>query len=120
MKTKIKINESLLKKVIKECVSKIINENVCDIDDLILFAKNNEEIYERLTWLANAIRKKMNRGIEIDKNILINCSVMKKIQQFAVREYTKNFCSIGYKFTPDQKLKLRTELAEKVLDMIYY
>ena len=105
-----------LVKLIKEGIEKVLNENIGNLDDLILYAENNSDIYNTLYWVEQALLKKVKRGIVPDREHLIDCSTLRKIQQYAVKQYSKEVTPIY--LTSEEKRQLREKFADDILEWI--
>lgn len=64
--------------------------------DLALTIDNVESIYNMISWLKNAMRKKAVKGLELCPVYLSQCSTMKKIICAGVKE-------LGYKVTTEDR-----------------
>lgn len=116
-----KVTETQLRKIIRESIENMFNTQkegrMGNVEDLILYADNDRAVYDRISMVANALKKKADKGMEISMSKLVNSSVMRKITQFAIGNYNKEFDEI-YTFTPSEKLSLRTHLSEHIMDML--
>ena len=93
-KQTIKLNESQLRNIIKESIKKVLKENTGSLDDLILYARNDRKIDDALYLVKSALLKKVKSGVTPDRNQLADSSTLRKIQQFAIKNYSKEIIAI--------------------------
>lgn len=117
-KQTIKLNESQLRNIIKESIKKVLKENTGSLDDLILYARNDRKIYDALYLVKSALLKKVKSGVTSDRNQLADSSTLRKIQQFAIKNYSKEITPIF--LSAEEKRKLREDFADSILEWIDY
>lgn len=117
-KQTIKLNESQLRNIIKESIKKVLKENVGSLDDIILYARNDRKIYDALYLVKSALLKKVKSGVTPDRNQLADSSTLRKIQQFAIKNYSKEITPIF--LSAEEKRKLREDFADSILEWIDY
>lgn len=112
------INESQLNRIIKESVKRILNEGIYNypdgIDHLILLAENDRECYDLFWQIVEMLKKKFNKGVELDVDVLTNSSLMKKYQQFCFRKFKKEQPEID----PKAPYLFRKYMSERIIDRI--
>lgn len=91
MKQTIKLRESELKRIITESVKMILREGLYgypdDCDQIILAYENDRECMRYFEDIARMLDKKYKRGIQLDIDLLVNSSVLKKFQQFVFKKF---------------------------------
>lgn len=90
----------------------MINYNL--VFDLFCWFENTESIWNRGEWCANALSKKIRRGLVPDINYLASCSTVKTIARETIREYRKHINAVK----PDKENReaLEMRIAERILD----
>lgn len=91
MKQTIKLRESELKRIITESVKMILREGLYgypdDCDQMILAFENDRECMRYFEDIARMLDKKYKRDIQLDIDLLVNSSVLKKFQQFVFKKF---------------------------------
>ncbi len=91
MKRTIKLRESELKDIITESVKTVLREGMYgypdDCDQMIFAFENDSECMRYFEDIARMLNKKNKRGIQLNVNLLVNSSVLKKFQQFVFRKF---------------------------------
>ena len=91
MKQTIKLRESELKRIITESVKMVLREGMYgypdDCDQIILAYENDRECMRYFEDIARIKKKKNKRGIQLDIDLLVNSSVLKKFQQFVFKKF---------------------------------
>lgn len=120
--------EKNLRKAIMESISEVVGINEWTeegnkVEDILLIASNDYEIYKELDWLYKAIMKKVRRGVEFDYDKLVDCSVMRRIQQDAIRNFNKiqkeNDLPLAFPSNEDKR-EIRKEFADKIVEWMEY
>ena len=120
--------EKNLRKAIMESISEVVGLNEWTeegnkVEDILLIASNDYEIYKELDWLYKAIMKKVRRGVEFDYDKLVDCSVMKRIQQDAIRNFNKiqkeNDLPLAFPSNEDKR-EIRKDFADKIVEWMEY
>ena len=120
--------EKNLRKAIMESISEVVGLNEWTeegnkFEDILLIASNDHEIYKELDWLYKAIMKKVRRGVEFDYDKLVDCSVMRRIQQDAIRNINKiqKEYDLPLAFPSNEdKREIRKEFADKIVEWMEY
>ena len=91
MKQTIKLRESELKRIITESVKMVLREGMYgypdDCDQIILAYENDRECMRYFEDIARMLDKKYKRGVQLDIDLLVNSSVLKKFQQFVFKKF---------------------------------
>lgn len=91
MKQTIKLRESELKRIITESVKMVLREGMYgypdDCDQIILAYENDRECMRYFEDIARMLDKKYKRGVQLDVDLLVNSSVLKKFQQFVFKKF---------------------------------
>ena len=91
MKRTIKLRESELKRIITESVKMVLSEGIYgypdDCDQIILAYENDRECMRYFEDIARMLDKKYKRGVQLDVDLLVNSSVLKKFQQFVFKKF---------------------------------
>ena len=91
MKQTIKLRESELKRIITESVKMVLREGMYgypdDCDQIILAYENDRECMRYFEDIARMLDKKYKRGVQLDIDLLVNSSVLKKFQQFVFKQF---------------------------------
>ena len=82
--------------------------------DLFCWFENTESIWKRGEWCANALAKKIRRGLVPDINYLASCSTVKTIARETIREYRKHINAV--KPDKENRAALEMKIAERILD----
>lgn len=84
------------------------------IFDLTLWFENTEELWRKAEWCANALVKKIHKGITPELNYLANCSTVKTIARETIRDYSKRITEV--KLDKENRAALQMRIAERILD----
>ena len=107
-----------LDKIINESVKKVLREGLYgypdDLDQIILAFNSDGECYRVYERILMSLLKKVNRGVELDFNTLVNSSVMKKLQSMILRKFKR----YQNNFTKESYYKLREYIARKMFEDI--
>lgn len=91
MKQTIRLTESELRNMITESVKRALNEGIYDypdgIDHLIFLAENDRECYDIFWSIVQMLKKKYDKGVDLQLDLLKDSSIMKKYQQFVFRKF---------------------------------
>lgn len=121
-------NESVAHRVTESIIRKLNENDVADIyhndalSNIALTIENDEEIYRLMTWLKNALAKKVKNGIVPDRDYLADCSTVRKIAQMAVRKNAE-FYKVQLEERPPylsnaQKQEIRYHIADLIFDRL--
>ena len=84
------------------------------IFDLFCWFENTECLWNRAEWCANALTKKINKGLVPDINYLASCSTVKTIARETIRDYSKQINEV--KLDKENRAALEMKIAERILD----
>lgn len=84
------------------------------IFDITLFFESTEFLWNRAEWCANALVKKINKGLVPDINYLATCSTVKQIARETIREYSKRINEV--KLDKENRAALEMRIAEEIFD----
>lgn len=80
-----------------------------------LYVRNNEELYNKAQWCANAMIKRYKRGEVMEKSYLVSCSIVSQITTAALRMYMKEFGS--FKVSKPMRAAIKEEIADYIWDL---
>ena len=115
------IDESQLRRIVKESVHRILKEGVYGYPDgsdhIIFLAENDKECIDVYEAMARALTNKFKRGIELSVDVLTNSSWMKKFQQLCFRKFKAEQLSQGI-MTKESPYLFRKHMAEKLIGQV--
>lgn len=110
-----------LRNIIKESVKRYLNEGVYDYPDyadiIILDAENDSELYNKFYWpMVLMLVKKIKKGVNLDKSVLADSSMLKKYQQLAFRKYRQEQMEDGVYDAKISPKVFRDHVAERMIE----
>ena len=82
-------------------------------DVIYVVAMNDYDIYKKVEWLKNCVRKRLLKGQQVTSENLRNCSTMKAITLAAKRIEEK----YGGKITKDERELGAIMIADRIIEM---
>ena len=118
MKQTIKLSESELKRIITESVKMVLSEGLYgypdDCDQIILAYENDRECMRYFEDIARMLDKKYKRGVQLDVDLLVNSSVLKKFQQIVFKKFKQYQENMTSKTAYNFRAYVANRLIEKV------
>ena len=85
------INENRLNRIVSSVIKRYLNEGAYDypdgVDGIILLMDNDRECHSLYTEIVRMLKKKKQKGVDLNLNVLAESSMMKKFQQFCFRKF---------------------------------
>lgn len=111
----VRLTENDVHKIVMESVKRIMNEGIYGypdtVDQIILSFEHDRDCMKIYEDIIRMLTKKAKRGVELDFNLLVNSSVMKKFQQMAFAKFKKYQDDLA----KDSPYIFRKYVAEKML-----